>query len=53
MAQPNQIAHDTNLTEALGFLKDWVTALSAIESAAIGAVAAYLHVRFTSGKDWP
>ena len=32
----------TNVKEALGFLKDWVTALTAIVTAAIGAFVAFL-----------
>jgi hypothetical protein len=37
---PNSIIGTQNLKEALGFLKDWVTALIAICTAGIGALAA-------------
>ena len=41
---PQTIDGDLNVKEALGFLKDWVTALIAIDTAAIGALAAFLPV---------
>jgi hypothetical protein len=42
MPSPNDIIGARNVKEALGFLKDWVTALITITTAAIGVFAAFL-----------
>ncbi len=43
-----KIAASQNTKEALGFIKDWVTAIIQIETAGIGAIGA-----FVSFKDFP
>jgi len=45
--QPNtiQVDGDQNLKEALGFVKDWVTSLIGIETAAIGAIGAFFEFK--------
>ena len=48
LRKPNDTIGDDNVKEALGFLKDWVTAITAIETTAIGVIAAFFQ--FNEGR---
>lgn len=45
LIKPNDVKGDDNVKEALGFLKDWVTAITAIETTAIGVIAAFFQFK--------